>query len=246
MLPPPNPPGPSRTPSQSLTRTARPSTSRIGTDPYGYGEPVFVRDGMFADKWMSCVVPQQVGMTDGFRFGLEVAQQPVHGRRKTDKDRRPIAHAPIVRFHARERRLTRSGDWEEHETDIACVLRRRIVECGMLIRSALESSSLICAAELDVSFEPKEGEGGPGPSSMRSREGTESPVTSGSVPRLTSRSSGSAMEEDGGGSGSRKGSRGSGAITQQRNLYGGLHVAGVRVPTMNGGMGVWFLFTVRF
>jgi hypothetical protein len=31
---------------------------------------------------------------------------------------------------------------------------------------------------------------------------------------------------------------------KQRNLYGNLHVAGVRVPTMEAGMGLWFLFTV--
>lgn len=29
-----------------------------------------------------------------------------------------------------------------------------------------------------------------------------------------------------------------------RNLYGNLHVAGVRVPAMDGTMGLWFLFTV--
>jgi len=30
-----------------------------------------------------------------------------------------------------------------------------------------------------------------------------------------------------------------------RNLYGNLHVAGVRVPAIDAAMGVWFLFTVR-
>lgn len=31
-------------------------------------------------------------------FWLQVAQQPVHGRRKTEKDRRPLAPSPIVRL----------------------------------------------------------------------------------------------------------------------------------------------------
>jgi hypothetical protein len=31
-----------------------------------------------------------------------------------------------------------------------------------------------------------------------------------------------------------------------RNLYGSLHVAGIRVIAMEGGLGLWFLFTVRF
>lgn len=30
----------------------------------------------------------------------------------------------------------------------------------------------------------------------------------------------------------------------QRNLYGNLHVSGVRAPAMEGGLGLWFLFTV--
>lgn len=35
-------------------------------------------------------------------FWLEVAQEPVHGRRKTEKDRRPLAPSPIVRLWVRE------------------------------------------------------------------------------------------------------------------------------------------------
>lgn len=30
-----------------------------------------------------------------------------------------------------------------------------------------------------------------------------------------------------------------------RNIYGNLHVAGIRVPAPEGGVGLWFLFTVR-
>lgn len=39
-------------------------------------------------------------------FWLEIAQQPVSGRRKTDKDRRPVAPTPIVRLWIREHRDT--------------------------------------------------------------------------------------------------------------------------------------------
>ncbi|KAL7418846.1 hypothetical protein Q5752_006530 [Cryptotrichosporon argae] len=48
----------------------------------------YVESGVFAGQYMS--------------FWLELAQQPLLGRRKTDKDRRPIAPAPIVRLHIRQ------------------------------------------------------------------------------------------------------------------------------------------------
>ncbi|OCF36140.1 hypothetical protein I317_01023 [Kwoniella heveanensis CBS 569] len=82
--------------------------------------PVLVEHGMFKGRWL--------------RFALAVAQEPVLGRRKTEKDRRPLGPAPIVRFRAVECRRRRSepGDWNEEEVD----------------PSAIEPSHLICAAEL--------------------------------------------------------------------------------------------------
>lgn len=68
-----------------------------------------------------------------FRFHLDVAQEPIHGRRKTEKDRRPLAHCPIVRLRVKEcRRITdaspynRERDdyeqgWEETEVDMSYV-----------------------------------------------------------------------------------------------------------------------------
>lgn len=62
-----------------------------------------------------------------YRFNLEVAQQPIHGRRKTEKDRRPLAHCPIVRLRAREcHRIIntvmeiegREEGWEETDVDV--------------------------------------------------------------------------------------------------------------------------------
>lgn len=65
------------------------------------------------------------------RFNLEVAQQPIHGRRKTEKDRRPLAHCPIVRLRIKECRKITDGTmrghpdweegWEEEEIDVSCV-----------------------------------------------------------------------------------------------------------------------------
>lgn len=43
----------------------------------------------------------------------------------------------------------------------------------------------------------------------------------------------------------RRGGAGPGAAIPERNLYGSLHVGGVKVPDLEGKMGVWFLFTVR-
>lgn len=62
-----------------------------------------------------------------FRFNLEVAQEPIHGRRKTEKDRRPLAHCPIVRLRLRECHKIintsmelegREEGWEETEVDV--------------------------------------------------------------------------------------------------------------------------------
>jgi hypothetical protein len=69
------------------------------------------------------------------RFNLEVAQQPIHGRRKTEKDRRPLAHCPIVRLRIKECRRITDGTmrghsdweegWEEEEIDVSCVIQWR-------------------------------------------------------------------------------------------------------------------------
>lgn len=70
-------------------------------------------------------------LTGRFRFHLEVAQEPIHGRRKTEKDRRPLAHCPIVRLRLKECRRIGGGSfsrsaweegWEEAELDISCVV----------------------------------------------------------------------------------------------------------------------------
>jgi len=69
------------------------------------------------------------------RFNLEVAQQPIHGRRKTEKDRRPLAHCPIVRLRIKACRRITDGTtrghpeweegWEEEEIDVSCVIQWR-------------------------------------------------------------------------------------------------------------------------
>lgn len=51
-------------------------------------------------------------------------QQPIHGRRKTEKDRRPIAHCPILRLRLREVKeiMGEHGSaMEEEELDVGYV-----------------------------------------------------------------------------------------------------------------------------
>ncbi|RSH78705.1 uncharacterized protein EHS24_001601 [Apiotrichum porosum] len=240
-----------------------------GSDPPPGWTPVaLVRAGMFAGRWMS--------------FWLEVAQEPVHGRRKTEKDRRPLAPSPIVRLWVREYAAGGNGP-------------------GMPVDPTdIEVSHLVCVADLrppsaDVQT-PRSDRSRPlrdSPPSPSARRRTPSPSRrsneasssarspeSDSV-RLHSRSSkddgydprgadrkvptprSETHTDEGDSSGeetatptapsaSRPTSRGSdkskagGRARRQisgRNLYGNLHVAGVRVAALEGGLGLWFLFT---
>ncbi|WRT63694.1 uncharacterized protein IL334_000617 [Kwoniella shivajii] len=276
--------------------------------------PVSVENGMFKGR--------------SLRFALAVAQEPVLGRRKTEKDRRPLGPAPIIRFRAVEcKRRKSSGEDSEEEVD----------------PSTLEPSHLICAAELaspsttnnkpvnssssrepistvpSRRFNPKkqvsngrqnknrshfvngeeDGEDGdvslledgerleimrPSPpftttpdppptpatfrdmiskereSNIRSVSGTPQEddrmdIDSGQEsedvetpyvykrkvePQSNSQHQTLAPRTKSGGSNASPSIIGSKGV---RNLYGNLHVAGVRVPAPEGGMGTWFLFT---
>nr|XP_019048889.1 hypothetical protein I302_02668 [Kwoniella bestiolae CBS 10118]OCF27819.1 hypothetical protein I302_02668 [Kwoniella bestiolae CBS 10118] len=267
------------TSSSTLPAEGPPANEEID---WVFTPPVLVKHGMFAGR--------------SLRFALAVAQEPVLGRRKTEKDRRPIGPAPIVRFRAMEQKRRRrsggsgSGTGSEEEVD----------------PSSIEPSHLICAAELgppsekpnrsigipstshqassskpksryaeedgqgvgdvDVGSDDDDDQGGffakERVSNIRSGSGApprqvpeesmivdnpssedelkedepDQPISmmqSGYTSRTQSanRSGGSSRTETGGSS---KG---------VRNLYGNLHVAGVRVPAPEGGMGTWFLFT---
>ncbi|CAD6589282.1 MAG: hypothetical protein TREMPRED_005312 [Tremellales sp. Tagirdzhanova-0007] len=74
------------------------------------------------------------GMFEGHntRFSLEVAQEPIHGRRKTEKDRRPLAHCPVLRMRIMDCKMQPNGAWNEEEIDI----------------NDIECSHLVCAADL--------------------------------------------------------------------------------------------------
>nr|XP_018266814.1 uncharacterized protein I303_00792 [Kwoniella dejecticola CBS 10117]OBR88972.1 hypothetical protein I303_00792 [Kwoniella dejecticola CBS 10117] len=230
--------------------------------------PVLVQHGMFEGRYL--------------RFALAVAQEPVLGRRKTEKDRRPLGPAPIVRFRAVEKKRRKSGGsgtGSEEEID----------------PSSIEPSHLICAAELGPPTERPTVTRPPGSTGSSSQpqeqeisgkqdaEDGDVPMIDGeeestlefmkpAPPAITSssfefgRGSGptSTLHDmlskeresnvrSGSGSASGSGSQttigakasrsASGSTTGVRNLYGNLHVAGVRVPAPEGGMGTWFLFT---
>ncbi|WOO84648.1 Velvet complex subunit B [Vanrija pseudolonga] len=275
--------------SVGRTATERPSTtsdlptpgpSRGRLDTGGEWTPVtLIKSGMFAGRYMS--------------FWLDVAQEPVHGRRKTEKDRRPLAPSPIVRLWIRE---------HAHQN-----------AAGVAVDPAdIEVSHIVCAAELfspQRQPTPAQSESSSFPLPLREtaspRRRTPSPArlaldgyikrSPGTVsaspqddrdaidsrypptpplnnqpPRMEEadaipddRPSSATRPPSQASEGSRgsRGSRGRSArVTQSeplgdrpgsgsrkvvpgRNLYGNLHVAGVRVPAMEGGVGLWFLFT---
>ncbi|KAK8845464.1 hypothetical protein IAR55_006177 [Kwoniella newhampshirensis] len=280
--------------------------------------PVLIERGMFRGKEM--------------RFALNVAQEPVLGRRKTEKDRRPLGPAPIVRLRIVECRRRNDqprnaghlsggkvgeSEWDEDEVD----------------PSSIEPSHLLCAAEIGPPTNPpspgppafnvlppgltgasanmaaislkdgqdKDAEGdirmrgrdsdertpvasmqdigegiaGPGPATIRSTDlrhdnglapptlrrrvdessptPTPPPGPSSRLPPLSVASSESEGDDEGWAGPSREKRRrpdpslptmgGIGGGGRGRNLFGTLHVAGVRVPAIDGSMGLWFLFT---
>ncbi|KAL1407121.1 hypothetical protein Q8F55_006535 [Vanrija albida] len=191
---------------------------------------------MFAGRYMS--------------FWLDVAQEPVHGRRKTEKDRRPLAPSPIVRLWIRE---------HAHST-----------APGVAVDPAdIEVSHIVCAAELFSSQRqptPAQSESSNFPVPLREtaspKRRTPSPARlaqDGYIKRSPGTVSASPqddrdaldprytptpplnhqprMDDIDGIPDDRP------SVVPGRNLYGNLHVAGVRVPAMEGGVGLWFLFT---
>ena len=97
---------------------------------------------------------------------------------------------------------------------------------------------MVCAAKLD--HLPREGEAGPGPSTQttqESRSGSSSPTAR--QPSRRSSMGGAGSDE------SIRGGRQSAKPGAMRNLYGALHVAGVKAPGLDGRQALWFLFTVR-
>ncbi|WVQ93807.1 hypothetical protein IAU59_000885 [Kwoniella sp. CBS 9459] len=143
----------SRTPTIDAYRNSGPD----GEDglTWVFTPPILVEHGMFKGRWL--------------RFALAVAQEPVLGRRKTEKDRRPLGPAPIVRFRAVECRRRRSepGDWNEEEVD----------------PSAIEPSHLICAAELGPALSPRRDPGSKPVSADRSRPTSSSAAHDSSISR---------------------------------------------------------------
>ncbi|CAK9779406.1 unnamed protein product [Cutaneotrichosporon oleaginosum] len=105
----------------TLPPGALPSTAATGVAPKAvpaaqdFTRVTRIKRGIFANKYMS--------------FCLQVAQQPVSGRRKTEKDRRPIAPTPIVRLWIRE----------HHDASSP----------GMLVNpSDIDVSALVCAVDI--------------------------------------------------------------------------------------------------
>ncbi|WWD22410.1 hypothetical protein CI109_106901 [Kwoniella shandongensis] len=340
MLPPPIPSSDTRSARHSSTTSATSATARgasASSSSYpateGGATRLTARHGEDGSVWLfTPPVLLERGMFRGkeMRFALNVAQEPVLGRRKTDKDRRPLGPAPIVRMRIVEcrRRQIESGrrrarstlavgegegetDWDEDEVD----------------PSLIEPSHLLCAAELgppsmlpasfdlptfnlplsgstgasanmaaisldddpdrdsegDVHMRSRDsdestplaslqrvdvGVAGPGPStslhtdkphdnglappaSRRYAEDSSPTPTPRPISRVGSYS-GFASDSDEEGephSGPSREKRrrpdpsSAGGNGVGRNLFGSLHVAGVKVPAIDGTMGLWFLFT---
>ncbi|KAK4686869.1 hypothetical protein P7C73_g3255, partial [Tremellales sp. Uapishka_1] len=193
------------------------------------------------------------------RFEFGMAQEPIHGRRKTEKDRRPLAHCPIARMKIFQYDTARE---EEEEIDV----------------STIEPTCFVCSAELYtpsrlpyISEPPKkrkiknvepgeepEADDGLGYLSLTpSFQALASPRKTGasdeeesgsdSRPRKTRRldsveSYTSHVADDGFPQKIIEVKKGKHKETPTRNLFGSLHVPGVRVPAMEGGMGLWFAF----
>ncbi|XAO26517.1 hypothetical protein I312_105354 [Cryptococcus bacillisporus CA1280] len=236
--------------------------------------PIILQKGIFRGKQM--------------RFALTVEQEPVLGRRKTGKDRRPLGPAPIVRLRAVECRST-DDDAQviEEEVDAGTLDAVSIVCAADLCAPMTSRHSIIRETRGTKSFPESEhwphGKQGtssvnfsgvtnseqvsPGPSTLGQKAKGRAAISEVDTMPSPSRgdvllanevvreeksakrwkrrkssgemSSGSATETVR----ARRGGAGPGAAIPERNLYGSLHVGGVKVPDLEGKMGMWFLFT---
>ncbi|OXG20464.1 hypothetical protein C366_01998 [Cryptococcus neoformans Tu401-1] len=233
--------------------------------------PIILQKGIFSGKKM--------------RFALSVEQEPVLGRRKTEKDRRPLGPAPIVRLRAVECRSVEDDTGViEEEVDAGTLDAVNIVCAADLCaptqtqHSAIEETneakllpesehrpygehdtSLVNFAGVTSSEQASSGPSTPARKARDQAVTSEvDPTSLGDAPlaadvvreekaakkwkRQKSSgevSSGSATEIER----ARRSGAGHGAAVPERNLYGNLHVGGVKVPDLEGKMGVWFLFT---
>ncbi|KAI9635898.1 velvet factor, partial [Dioszegia hungarica] len=187
------------------------------------------------------------------RFLFKCVQEPVSGRRKTDKDRRSLAPVPIVRMWVKECYQDVMGGWSESDLDL----------------SDIDPSCLICEAEISPPVDLPAGVlpqslKTQGPSNHRSSwisdqhwdtrsvagpSGTmqgypeqvqhliaDAPGDTGRTRKLPHAQPDEELEGSG-----RSGKKA--RLEVGRNLFGALHVSGVKVVAPSGELGLWFLFT---
>ena len=92
------------------------------------------------------------------RFSLEVAQEPIHGRRKTEKDRRPLAHCPIVRMRMMDCNMRPTGEWDQEVVGIGFVrlrpMRWRKIANRDPISARIEGSTQLTSSALPIYAHP--------------------------------------------------------------------------------------------
>ncbi|ORX34674.1 velvet factor-domain-containing protein [Kockovaella imperatae] len=117
----------------SASTSRRPSVTRDDSSGAGPSrlEPYSEQKGRMAWGDMYAMSRGTFAGTS-IRHCLELCQEPTHGRRRTDKDRRPLAHCPILRLRIYSCFKTPSGDWTESAIDLTSV----------------ECTSYVCASDL--------------------------------------------------------------------------------------------------
>ncbi|WVO14823.1 hypothetical protein L204_102462 [Cryptococcus depauperatus] len=244
--------------NQALTSSANDSchdetTGQLSDKPVIFFTPsVLIHKGMFSGKHM--------------RFSLTVEQEPISGRRKTEKNRRPLGPAPIIRLRMVECKESEETGYVEEEIDpgtleglnFVCVadICQTDAENAILSASHAPFSSTVAenlqsivqtpGIQSPSSKETVAASAGPGPSTLTYRAGvaagdsqddekhegaddSDRTVSENHLMKPTPAASSNAKPNA--------------VAAKTRNLFGNLHVSGVRVTDLQGQMGMWFIFT---
>ncbi|WVQ76260.1 hypothetical protein IAR50_005925 [Cryptococcus sp. DSM 104548] len=189
-----------------------PSSSHTSADDHTfaiYTQPLYI-DGIYEGKLM--------------KFALTVEQEPLFGRRKTEKDRRPLGPAPIIRLRAVEcHDAPGSADSDTNDVEADPVDYYHLICAAEILPPSDQTTTgkRVSPVVPKTSIRPGKKSG---KAEKRRRQEMDSDEDATPVPDANAHT-------------------GDLDPVAERNLFGSLYVSAVRVPDLLGDMATWFMFT---